>query len=353
MIWPTGGVLDGTSSPLLSSIKTTQGYLATTTPSTYIPFSFFSILHAVRIACAYRGAARAGGYDHKLGNFQAALVPVILILGGTTITNVLMGIVPGWLISPIPVLTYAYGVFFFDVIPRSSSVLTCTLPSILPLLATKLGAVTFLLSLPKYPREIFFGMVDGFTRIMGITTLGIDTVLSHPNVALRHSPWAMIAVATLAGGGGGMIVPAFKGFGPEWSLASTPGWVKDGPGIDIWGATVAGYVYATLIDAHPFFRVLPNAIFTRLPILNLLVKLPKGYLTNKAPTPLLPADEAKIFCALLLGGMLAIRAARPLLAELSKPAPKRKAIQAKSSSPAAVNAAESSSKKVTKEKKTQ
>ncbi|KAM0789388.1 hypothetical protein ACM66B_000217 [Microbotryomycetes sp. NB124-2] len=331
MIWPTGGVLDGTSSPLLSSIKTTQGYLATTTPSTYIPFSFFSILHAVRIACAYRGAARAGGYDHKLGNFQAALVPVILILGGTTITNVLMGIVPGWLISPMPVLTYA----------------------LLPLLATKLGAVTLLLSLPKYPREIFFSMVDGFTRIMGITTLGVDTVLSHPNVALRHSPWAMMAVATLAGGGGGMIVPAFKGFGPEWSLASTPGWVKDGPGIDIWGATVAGYVYATLIDAHPFFRVLPNAIVSSLPFLKLFVKLPKGYLTNKAPTPLLPPDEAKIFCALLLGSMLAIRAARPLLADLTKPAPKRKTIQAKSSSPAAVNAEPSSSKKVTKEKKTQ
>ncbi|KAK4057327.1 hypothetical protein OIO90_001824 [Microbotryomycetes sp. JL221] len=328
MVWPTGGVLDGTSSPLLSSIKSTQGYLASTTPSVYIPFSLFSILHAVRIACAYRGAARAGGYDHKLGNFQAALVPVILILGGTTITNILMGIVPGWLISPIPVLTYA----------------------ILPLLATKLGAVTMLLNLPKYPREIFFAMVDGFTRIMGITTLGIDTVLSHPNVALRNSPWAMIAVATLAGGGGGMIVPAFKGFGPEWSLASTPGWVKDGPGIDIWGATVAGYVYATLIDAHPAFRALPNAIFNRLPILNLFVKLPKGYLTNKAPTPLLPPDEAKIFCALMLGSMLAVRAARPLIASLSSPAPKRKSIAAKSSSPAAVNSAQSSAVTANKKK---
>lgn len=159
-------------------------------------------------------------------------------------------------------------------------------------------------------------MVDGFTRIMGITTLGIDTVLAHPNPALRNSPWAMVAVATLAGGGGGMIVPAFQGFGPEWSLAATPAWVKNGPGIDIWGATVIGYVYAyvltrlsmkdcsdnrpylliysTLIDAHPFFRLLPAALFDNVPLLSSIIHLPKGYLTSKSATPLLPLDEAKM-----------------------------------------------------------
>lgn len=87
----------------------------------------------MRIACAYRGGARAGGFDDRIGCeylsvaeqresgkrvnggltlqpwptvFQAACVPLVLILGGTTITNVLMGAVPGWLISPIPVATY-------------------------------------------------------------------------------------------------------------------------------------------------------------------------------------------------------------------------------------------------------
>lgn len=116
--------------------------------------------------------------------------------------------------------------------------------SILPLLAAKTGVVSALLSLPYYPRELAFCLVDGFSRIVGITTFGVDTVLSHPNTALRTSPWAMIVVATLAGGGGGMIVPAFKGFSADWSFSNTPGWVKDGPGIDIWGATVIGYVYA-------------------------------------------------------------------------------------------------------------
>lgn len=69
-------------------------------------------------------------------------------------------------------------------------------------------------------------------------------MLSHPNTALRASPWAMIVIATLSGGGGGMIVPAIKGFGPNWGFTDTPSWVKDGPAIDIWGATVIGYVYA-------------------------------------------------------------------------------------------------------------
>lgn len=90
------------------------------------PFSIFSIIHATRIACAYRGGAQAGGFNDRIGSefvsnatrcstdrlgcnlavFQAALVPLILILGGTTVTGMLMGIVPGWLISPIPVATY-------------------------------------------------------------------------------------------------------------------------------------------------------------------------------------------------------------------------------------------------------
>lgn len=118
------------------------------------------------------------------------------------------------------------------------------LHSILPLLAAKTGLVSLLLSLPYYPRELAFSAVDGFSRIVGITTFGVDTVLAHPNAALRNSPWAMVLVATIAGGGGGMIVPAFKGFHADWSFTSTPGWVKDGPGIDIWGATLIGYVYS-------------------------------------------------------------------------------------------------------------
>lgn len=115
---------------------------------------------------------------------------------------------------------------------------------LLPLIAYKTGVVSFLLSLPALPRELTFCLVDGFSRIVGMTTFGVDTVLAHPNAALRNSPWAMVAVATIAGGGGGMIVPAFRGFHADWGLISTPGWVKDGPGIDIWGATVVGYVYS-------------------------------------------------------------------------------------------------------------
>ena len=151
-------------------------------------------------------------------------MPLVLILGGTTVTGVLMGQVPGWLLSPLPVLTYG----------------------LLPLLASHTGLVRLLLSLPAVPRELVFSTIDGFSRTVGITAFGVDAVRAHPNPALRDSPWAMIVVATLAGGGGGMIVPLFKGFGPEWGFTTTPAWVKDGPGIDIWGASVIGCVYASV-----------------------------------------------------------------------------------------------------------
>ena len=133
------------------------------------PFSLFAVLHCTRIACAYRGGARAGGFDDRLGSeflrrnpsagqwqapsrgaarhvsgprrarsrakadephrmcdltdFQAALVPLMLVFGGTTITGMLMGNPPGWLITPVPILTYGYAPppFLFTRSPSTSS----------------------------------------------------------------------------------------------------------------------------------------------------------------------------------------------------------------------------------------
>jgi hypothetical protein len=115
---------------------------------------------------------------------------------------------------------------------------------LIPVLAAKSGAVSFLLSLPYLPRETLFCLIDGFSRIMGMTTLGVDTVVSHPNQAVRDSPWAMVLIAFVSGGGGGILVPMFKMFGPEWGFTTTPSFVKDGLPIDVWSAALIGYVYA-------------------------------------------------------------------------------------------------------------
>lgn len=102
-------------------------------------------------------------------------------------------------------------------------------------------------------------MFDGFSRTVGATTFGVDAVVStlssirsfltssqlqHSNPNVSSSPWAMILIALLAGGGGGMVVPALNIISPTWSFTATPSFVKDGPGIDIWGAAFVGYVYA-------------------------------------------------------------------------------------------------------------
>lgn len=117
------------------------------------------------------------------------------------------------------------------------------LSRLIPLIVAKTPILSLILSIPQLPRDLGFSLIDGFSRTVGITTFGVDTVLSHPNEAIRNSPWAMILIATLAGGGGGLIVPAFRGFHADWQF-TTPPWVKEGPGIDVWGATVIGYVYA-------------------------------------------------------------------------------------------------------------
>ncbi|GAA5977926.1 hypothetical protein JCM11641_004335 [Rhodosporidiobolus odoratus] len=279
----TGTLWDGTSSSLLAQVGSTHNWLSSTLPHPSLPFSIFAIVHAVRIACVYRGISRAGGYDAQLGNLQAAIVPLVLILGGATVSSVLLGLVPGWVVTPVPVLTYG----------------------ILPLLAHKLHLTTVLLSLPSLPRETLFCLIDGFSRIMGMTTLGVDVILSHPNQAVRNSPWAMILTAFISGGGGGMIVPALGLFGPNWGFTTTPGWVKNGMPIDVWSAGFIGYVYATLIDAHPFFRQLPAFILEQLPLLKQVFNVPKGYLTSaRGGSALLSVGEAKTFCSLLLSLML-------------------------------------------------
>ncbi|KAM0748633.1 hypothetical protein T439DRAFT_316530 [Meredithblackwellia eburnea MCA 4105] len=312
--------LDGSSQPLLAYISKAHSYLTTTTIP-YLPFSIFAVIHGTRIACAYRGAARKGGYDDRIGWIQAAIVPCVLIFGGTTVTGALLGIIPGWLISPVPLATYA----------------------LIPLAVAKSPILPFLLSLPHYPREVAFSCVDGFSRIVGITTFGVDTVLSHPNPALRNSPWSMIAVATIAGGGGGLIVPSFRGFHADWTF-QTPPWVKEGPAIDVWGATVIGYVYSTLIDAHPFFRILPASILENVPFLKYFIHLPKNYLNAAGAQPLLPNNEAKIACSLLLASMLSIKVLLPLLSLPTKSAKK---------TPTTAVAPKKSTPVTLKEKKTQ
>lgn len=51
---------------------------------------------------------------------------------------------------------------------------------------------------------------------------------------------------------------------------------------------------STLIDAHPFFRLLPNALLVNSPFLRSLFHLPKNYLNAPGVHPLLPANEAKM-----------------------------------------------------------
>ncbi|GAA6005650.1 uncharacterized protein JCM10292_006726 [Rhodotorula paludigena] len=289
-------IWDGSSSPLLARVGSTHGWLSSQTPHPAVPFSLFAIAHAIRVACVYRGIARAGGYDSQLGNLQAAIVPLVLILGGSTVSSVLLGLVPGWVVTPIPVATYG----------------------LIPLLAAKTGLVSLVLSIPSLPRESLFCLIDGFSRIMGMTTLGVDVVLSHPNQAVRNSPWAMVLVAFISGGGGGMLVPAFKLFGPSWGFTDTPAWVKNGLNIDVWSAGFIGYVYATLIDAHPFFRKPVAYLLTHLPALRGFFDVPKAYLTSPRHTVLLQPGEAKIFCSLLLASMLfTSRIVVPLLSRSS------------------------------------
>jgi hypothetical protein len=102
------------------------------------PFTLFGIIHATRIAFAYRKGIKALGFNNQIGcessfssicrtlgssstepvsssettALQAAAFPVILIFSGGTIISSLLGSVPGWLISPLAIANYAYVIHF-------------------------------------------------------------------------------------------------------------------------------------------------------------------------------------------------------------------------------------------------
>lgn len=171
----------------------------------------------------------------------------MLILGGSTVSSVLLGLVPGWVVTPVPVATYGCVTDVFRR-PWPPKLTAPPAHSLIPLVAAKTGLVSLILSLPTLPRETLFCLIDGFSRIMGMTTLGVDVVLTHPNAAVRSSPWAMVLVAFLSGGGGGMLVPMFGMFGPEWGFTTTPSFVKNGLSIDVWSAAFIGYIYASALS---------------------------------------------------------------------------------------------------------
>lgn len=101
-------ILDGSASPFLGWIQSGLTVIASTPVyAPFIPFSVFAILHATRIAFAYRNGTKALGIDDRIGLIQAAAFPVILIFSGGTVSSLLLGTVPGWLKDPLALANYA------------------------------------------------------------------------------------------------------------------------------------------------------------------------------------------------------------------------------------------------------
>lgn len=66
------------------------------------PFTIFAVIHAVRIACVYRGIARAGGYDRQLGGkWSCAAADATL----------LFRFAPTWRLTPFGLQTYKRRLF--------------------------------------------------------------------------------------------------------------------------------------------------------------------------------------------------------------------------------------------------
>lgn len=169
---------------------------------------------------------------------------------------------------------------------------------------------TVLNYIPTPILSIIFLLIDAFGRTVGITAISIDPILSHPLPQVRSSPFLMLLICTLTGGGGAILVPFIDGFSPQWKFG-VPGWLKDeGIGVDIWSCTVVGLVYAVLVDAAPEFRILRPAFVQ---LFGLVGLLPEGEKNSVAEGPFLTKEEARAFCSIVLLVILGIHRSLPVL----------------------------------------
>jgi hypothetical protein len=199
--------------------------------------------------------------------------------GGGTITSILLGQPPSWLISPAPwmVLPLAYALL----IPTGmASYVTRTAPAL------------FL--------NLVFAAIDGLTR--GTTIAALAPALVSARVA--STGWTYTLLSGIAVSGGGFIVSLLGLHESKWTLAKPS--ILDGGilnTLDCWGAMLVAAVYSSLLRLHPELDVFATRILPWIP-----AKLVTLGPTEEQPAAAVHPEAGRAVCVLLLGLLLGGRA---------------------------------------------
>ncbi|CAH7674039.1 hypothetical protein PPACK8108_LOCUS8938 [Phakopsora pachyrhizi] len=258
--------------------------------SSVLPLTGFTILHSTRIAYLYHSilysqGVSVGNRKSDVSFLQASLVCTTLVMSGTTMAAILQGQPSGLFSEGSGELVAAY------------SLAAVAMKWIRP----------FLDLLPQLPLKLFLFLVDGFATTFGTLSLGLIPVLRNPRmISSEGGPLVLptLIVPLLCGSGASLLVPFFGLFQPRFSFGH-PGFLSGKLSVDFWGPWFITLVYGTITDGR-------GLLFgsTR----KLLSQLCSTVATEKVPKiegPWMKADEAHVFCSLILSSLYIINEIGP------------------------------------------
>ncbi|WVQ83373.1 hypothetical protein IAT38_005514 [Cryptococcus sp. DSM 104549] len=267
-------------SPSTSILQLSQFvHHVTTTPihPVYLPYLRFGAIHAARVTTVW--AVMTKGRKGKVGVLQDLFGYLVLAWGGSTVTSLLLGQAPSWLISPTPWIIYP-SVYALLVPTGLSSYITSTAPALLFNITT--------------------AFVDGMTRSTSLSALPALVAASTTGIAANASWWTYALLSALGITSGGLIVGLLGLNEASWTIG-VPSLLKGGVlgTLDAWGAALVGLVYLALTAHIEEVAPLGEALAAVLP-----ADVTHGAQGKAIVDPL----HARAICVLLFGSLLAVRA---------------------------------------------
>lgn len=242
------------------------------------------ILHALRIAVAWRQVLQAKGSERHMGGLKGLVGFLVLGLGGSTTAQLLVSSPPSWLAntSVLPLFAAMYYL--------SSPFLSLLLPWV-----------------PTFPLDLAFAVLDAINRTTSAMSV-VALLSSHPELGLQQSWVANLLLGGIACSGGGIIAGTLGLWDNDWTL-QTPPILKSGDGsfyliktLDFWSGALIAAIYGISLDLpafQPARQVVLN-IFGRPSSPASLLAQSLGIKTGYVPT----IADTQTTCTLVLASLL-------------------------------------------------
>ncbi|CAG8551393.1 7289_t:CDS:2 [Funneliformis mosseae] len=196
----------------------------------YFPFGILITIHAIFISLRYKNNLKEVQVPWLQGLFAVSVMGV----GGSTISNILIGKPPGWLTSNSIITAYWTMYSLINYVPPLYWIIKL---------------------LPSDLLNIIFLTVDGMLRALAICSSGVDSVRYGSfhvidNKSINSSWVAILISGTLCGCGGGILDSAFNVTSPTWTFSTPSAFVKPTYDMKVSFYIALFYALTTVSNEH-------------------------------------------------------------------------------------------------------